>query len=330
MTVRTFKELEDTIQTKMKESKHTLAKNKDNPNRYACTVCNDSFVKSDSAFQHWLAVGCLSIPHGNRPLPVDIQPHIGNKCTHSSHKMGKFRDIIFCTKCGSIGRHHINKLSLACGPPGPYGKNVLKYIKAGRMPPASDTNTFAHRNIKSINKYKRKYEPARKTLSYKRMSVSKPLVPQPDLLPTIIPLSSIPGSFRNITNFDDSEVEIWQEEDEDYNEAFPPGSDMEEESYEAEPPLLINIPSVTVIPTPVGFCPECGDSLTTLMHVTSGPCCSVIPHLIPATIQREIEQPRPARTAFVRVYNSDDQGGFCAGCGDSLSTPMHIANGPCI
>jgi hypothetical protein len=198
------------------------------------------------------------------------------------------------------------------------------------MPPASDTNTFAHRNIKSINKYKRKYEPARKIPSNKRISVSKPLVPQPDPLPTITPLSSIPNSFRNVTNFDDSEVEIWQEEDEEYHEAFPPGSDMEEESYEAEPPLPSIIPSVTVIPTPFGFCPECGDSLMTLMHVTSGPCCSVVPNLLPAIIQREIEQPRPARTTLVRVYNSDEQGGFCAGCGDSLSTPMHIANGPCI
>ncbi len=203
------------------------------------------------------------------------------------------------------------------------------------MPPASDTNTFAHRNIKSINKYKRKYEPARKILSNKRVSVSNHLVPQPDHLPTITPLSCIPNSIRNVTNFDDSEVESWQEEDEEFQEALPPGSDMEDESYEAEPPLLSNVPvsSVSVIPTPFGFCPECGDSLMTPMHVTRGPCCSVVPTplpaILPANLRREIEQPRPARTTPVRVYNSDEQG-FCAGCGDSLSTSMHLANGPCI
>jgi hypothetical protein len=70
----------------------------------------------------------------------------------------------------------------------------------------------------------------------------------------------------------------------------------------------------------------------TQMHVAGGPCCFVdptLPDILPPSLRRESEQPRPASIVPVRVYNSDTQG-VCAGCGDSLSTPMHLANGPLV
>ena len=255
----------------MKESKHKLTNNVDNPNRYLCSVCGDSFVKTDPAFQHWLAVGCLPKPHGNRVCPIEVTPHLGNQCTHSTHNIGNFKDLIYCTKCGNIGRHHLNKLSQPCCPPGKYGKHILRQIRAGIMPPASDTYMFAFRNAKALNR-KRKYTRVSKH-SCKRICIPESnteVQHTADLPVSLIPPSDIP-IIRYSTNFDDSEVESWINEDEEPQE-LPPGLDMEVESVEAEPPLLplvLTSPTYNIsrIPTPFGFCPECGDSLMTPMHV---------------------------------------------------------------
>jgi hypothetical protein len=140
---------------------------------------------------------------------------------------------------------------------------------------------------KAINKNKRKYKPAQTNLSNKRVSVSDLSVPPPiDHLPTIIPLNIIP---KSITNFDDSEVESWQEEDEPDNiqeDSVPcPFPDMDVEQPEALPSLapIINNNRVSRIITPSGMCPECGDSLMTPMHISYGPCCSPTPitHIVP-------------------------------------------------
>jgi hypothetical protein len=93
--------------------------------------------------------------------------------------------------------------------------------------------------------------------------------------------------------------------------------------------------------TQAGFCQECGDSLSTVMHVTHGPCNSLNAQSSsngssnrPINIEEDLSQRalKVRRTVSTHIEHNifNSPGGNCAVCGDSLSTPMHVANGPCI
>jgi hypothetical protein len=89
------------------------------------------------------------------------------------------------------------------------------------------------------------------------------------------------------------------------------------------------VPSVL---TPVGYCKGCGDSLSTEMHLSNGPCDQLYSNSsarldLPPSSSLPSESQIPL--LCVPAYSSARKG-LCAGCGDSLSTPMNIDNGPCI
>jgi hypothetical protein len=86
----------------------------------------------------------------------------------------------------------------------------------------------------------------------------------------------------------------------------------------------------TAVSLPAQFCQECGDSLSTAMHITNGGPCGLprmaSPNIIPEyPIQ---EYPRNIRNICIPAYSAA-RNLECVVCGDSLSTAMHVNNGPC-
>ena len=85
----------------------------------------------------------------------------------------------------------------------------------------------------------------------------------------------------------------------------------------------------------LGFCGECGDSLSTPMHVNlGGPCGSIrresaraVPPISDGVLSN-VKRCRVDPISQHRVGVSAD--GRCLACHDAMSTPMHLANGPCI
>ena len=101
--------------------------------------------------------------------------------------------------------------------------------------------------------------------------------------------------------------------------------------------LPLGTTSRSLFCTQAGFCQECGDSLSTSMHVTHGPCNSLnaqssssgtfnITQDGPSTRALKVRRTVSTHTQHNFINNL---GGICAVCGDSLSTPMHVSNGPC-
>ena len=62
--------------------------------------------------------------------------HIGNKHIHVSHKLYRYRGLIFCQRCGNITQGDMAKsLVNKCGPAKAYGSRNLAAIRGGRIPP---------------------------------------------------------------------------------------------------------------------------------------------------------------------------------------------------
>ena len=117
--------------------------------RLTCKVCLESFHLKYPAFQHWLTGVCIPMPIDTRPQPISSAIHIGKLISHVSHRMQSFQGVIYCTKCGSIGKHHFSNLAQVCSPPGEYGKSCLRHIRSGMLPP-SLSSPFAVRSRASL------------------------------------------------------------------------------------------------------------------------------------------------------------------------------------
>jgi hypothetical protein len=120
-------------------------------------------------------------------------------------------------------------------------------------------------------------------------------------------------------NFDDPEGDPCLEEpdqDDDMSLEYHPS---------ASSSSMVSRPTPSA-PTPAGFCTGCGDSLSTEMHLINGPCDQPSRPLVRVAIPRVPD--RPLNRIPVPVFSNGN--GLCAMCGDSLSTPMHLSNGPCL
>ena len=112
----------------------------DSDNRVGCARCHDNFSKNDSSLKVWLSTKCKcnNIHHSsNRPTPLPLEVvHSGNRHTHHTHSLYKFRGLIFCNKCGSrSGRFGLKHLGAPCEPPNVYGLASLKALRNGLLPP---------------------------------------------------------------------------------------------------------------------------------------------------------------------------------------------------
>jgi len=107
--------------------------------------------------KHWLKCKCTARPAGPavnpNPVPVVcVMPdpsrtmqypqrnpgltHLGNKAIHHSHDMYIFRGLSYCNRCGYIATNQVRALSDRCVEPKRNGKNVLKHIRQGMVPPS--------------------------------------------------------------------------------------------------------------------------------------------------------------------------------------------------
>ena len=73
--------------------------------RVVCTVCSNNFSKRDPALKEWLKSPCIRpqlSPVAPLVAPTTLSPdsviHLGNKTIHFSHKLAKYRGLLYCTK----------------------------------------------------------------------------------------------------------------------------------------------------------------------------------------------------------------------------------------
>lgn len=137
MTVRTVKETQKVLETKIHESAHNVTKI---GGRYTCINCKNSFLQTDTSLQEWLQTSCSILPTTNRPTSIDNDAlHIGNLSIHSSHKLATHRGLVYCKRCGSRVGTCLQNLAKVCAPPGSYGKLSLKAINDDNLPPNLDS-----------------------------------------------------------------------------------------------------------------------------------------------------------------------------------------------
>ena len=107
--------------------------------RLACARCRSNFSASCSKnlIRQWLKSPCKAIGSSrDKPIPCFDTFHIGTSLVHSTHKLNRYRGLIFCSKCGSLSQGEVlGKLSKTCQPPTPYGKRNLAHIYDNRPPP---------------------------------------------------------------------------------------------------------------------------------------------------------------------------------------------------
>ena len=87
-----------------------------------------------------------------------------------------------------------------------------------------------------------------------------------------------------------------------------------------------------------GICPDCGDSLSTQMHVAARGACGGS-HVGKSASSSGVMRPssvsscadvRPVKKVpAVKAREGVSRDGFCLGCGDAITTPMHVQHGPC-
>ena len=110
-----------------------------NGNQYSCTTCLSSFSVIDPGCKHWLSIQCVapaSPVQDHKPTKFNDSVHLGNRTSHSSHDLFKYRGIIYCNTCGArAGTNQIRNLGTQCEPPNEGGRRVLSAIKLGKMPP---------------------------------------------------------------------------------------------------------------------------------------------------------------------------------------------------
>ena len=108
-------------------------------------VCLNNFSKRDPALKEWLKAPCIRqqlSPVAPLVAPAALSPdsviHLGNKTIHFSHKIAKYRGLLYCTKCGSLGTNQARYLAKPCEPPKLVGTRNIRYISAGKRPAGMD------------------------------------------------------------------------------------------------------------------------------------------------------------------------------------------------
>ena len=133
-TVRLPREMQQSLDDKVKGSKHALSRSGD---RFTCQLCHSSFRRSDKSYHDWITGICVpSDLNHNRPSQILNHFHIGNQFVHFSHKLEAYRGFVYCGKCGSRrGTSFIRYLACACEPPTDTGRATLRAIQNGKLPP---------------------------------------------------------------------------------------------------------------------------------------------------------------------------------------------------
>ena len=133
MTVKTTKELEKTLEERIKESKHSIQRTS---NRIYCTVCKNDFKVSDQSLHPWLRSSCTKVDYDSKPNRISNELlHVGNQNVHSTHKLSVHRGLVYCHKCGCRAGSHLKNLARECEPPSAYGRESLSAIANDVLPP---------------------------------------------------------------------------------------------------------------------------------------------------------------------------------------------------
>ena len=136
MIIKSNKETQETLETKILESSHhiTFAKG-----GYTCVICKSSCLKKDKSLQQWLQTSCTCVPATTRPTKINSDAmHIGNAYIQHTHRLSTHRGLVSCKKCGSRAGSCLKHLAHPCVPPGKYGKMSLQAINSDRLPPNLD------------------------------------------------------------------------------------------------------------------------------------------------------------------------------------------------
>ena len=123
----------------IEESQHLIHADS---NRVGCLRCHNNFSAADPQLKQWLLTSCCAIAtSSDRPVPLPFEElHIGNKFTHISHQLNKFRGLVYCRKCGCrAGRSLLRNLSGRCMPPSDYGLLSIQKLQDGKLPPGLTT-----------------------------------------------------------------------------------------------------------------------------------------------------------------------------------------------
>jgi hypothetical protein len=181
-----------------------------------------------------------------------------------------------------------------------------------------------------------KRRPLRTTTVSKRKESVIPHIINGPLLVKSHKTHSLPSSSSHLVvprnSFDDSECESWLDDVDQCELSATEPCDFEDLGNPAE--MFIDSPSIPVASsshtvTP-GFCNLCGDSLSTEMHLIHGPCDKPRHAVSSSYVMSETIDVGLSQRPRVSTTSIPSNNGICAVCGDSLSTPMHLANGPCI
>lgn len=105
--------------------------------RTGCARCHSCYKDTDPSLIYWLKCQCRVLhTHLDRPIPIPHdQIHMGNKDTHTSHKLYTLKGLVFCRKCGGGSVSRLHKLGHPCLPPTESGKLALAALLAGKLPP---------------------------------------------------------------------------------------------------------------------------------------------------------------------------------------------------
>jgi len=101
--------------------------------RYSCSVCLCNFHHKDPSCKQWLQSICVNpmsgVGRSNKPIPLNDVVHIGNQVSHISHKLYRYKDSIYCNKCGCCaGPRRLVLLAHPCSPPSIAGARFLHSI----------------------------------------------------------------------------------------------------------------------------------------------------------------------------------------------------------
>ena len=106
-------------------------------NRLHCKVCLCSFACKDPSARAWLMAPCRNFSTSDsntKPIKINDVIHMGNQVSHVSHSLYKFKDVIYCNKCGAMGKDHFVLLSKQCQSPGLAGERFLRSVQNGLLP----------------------------------------------------------------------------------------------------------------------------------------------------------------------------------------------------
>ena len=121
------------------ETKHNI---KQESEGMSCDIiCCSSFSKRDPACKEWRKARCVpkqvepTVPqYLHIDLPVDTVIHIGDNTIHATHRLSKYKGLIYCKTCWALDINQARYLAELCQPPKVTGLRNVMYMAAGKKP----------------------------------------------------------------------------------------------------------------------------------------------------------------------------------------------------